>query len=109
MANLSILIKAIMTNRVNFYGKVDTDATEEDGARVVIVAPNRFGPGYITLIMNGEKWSAHFKGEGLTTPRQEPLHWTAVFMTYREAFNQETNPVDLTAAEYGRYTTMQEH
>ena len=49
-----------MESFISTNGVKDADLTI-DGSRFFLVAPNRFGQGYIKYISNGEIWSADLK------------------------------------------------
>lgn len=67
-------MKKRMQEYVNRFGlNKNTDTILEDGTRVYIIVPNRFGPGYIYVINHGYRWGADFstKTPGkLCTPKQ---------------------------------------
>lgn len=67
-------VKKQMVSYVGTYGKADTKTITPDGTKLQIVAPNRFGGGYILMVLpNGEVWSADFSTRtgSITTPRKQ--------------------------------------
>ena len=68
-----------MKNQMQAYLKefginTDTDTTLSTGERVLIVAPNRFGPGYIKVVTTNGVWSADLNKKGLLCqPKQQSI------------------------------------
>ncbi len=68
-----------MKNQMQAYLKefginTDTDTTLSTGERVLIVAPNRFGPGYIKVVTTSGVWSADLNKKGLLCqPKQQSI------------------------------------
>lgn len=72
----------LMTAFVQKHGVTHCDLTE-NGIRYFSIAPNRFGPGYMYLFVDGMRWSADFMKDGvrLNTPKlatwnEEMQTWT---------------------------------
>jgi len=54
--------------------QANTDTTLTTGERVLIVAPNRFGPGYIKVVTTSGVWSADLNKAGkLCQPKQQSI------------------------------------
>lgn len=60
----------LMTAFVKKYGVTNCDLIE-NGIRYYVIAPNRFGPGYMWMFMNGVRWGSDFMSDGkrLNTPK----------------------------------------
>lgn len=59
----STVIKKRIQGYIGQYGlEHTTDVTLEEGVRLLIVPPNRFGPGYVKLVLPAEgcRWEAEF-------------------------------------------------
>lgn len=67
-------IKNIMNSFLNENGINDADTTTSTNDRILVVAPNRFGYGYVTLVLKaGGVWNASFnKNTRLGTPKLQP-------------------------------------
>lgn len=74
--------RKLMISFLQERGIKNIDLTVSD-VRYYVVAPNRFGPGYMYLFLDGMRWSADFMKDGvrLTTPKcatwnEELQTWT---------------------------------
>jgi len=68
-------IRKQMQSFIEEYGHdVEIKTAKEDGTKVFITPPNRFGPGYIRIITpNQENWAADFGEKSLHPKRHKHL------------------------------------
>ena len=60
IVKIETIIKNQMQSYINQHGIEKDTKFSEEGNTISIVAPNRFGPGYVRIIFsNGQNWAAN--------------------------------------------------